>query len=257
MNAVDIRKLNFSYGNIEVFNDLNLQIENGSFCTIIGKGGSGKTTLFRIISGALKANGDVFIFNKSINYNLNKKYLGLVSADIYNFKKEVVIDELMETLKTKRINSEKKKNEIDRISKRIGITKILDSNIRSLSINNRILLLFVIQILSKPKVLILDNVLEYLDVKKNIIIKELLSLNRKSTTVINITNNPNECLYGNDIIILNSYLKYSVNDIEEEIFLKNGLEPPFMISLCSRLKFYNLIHENFFNMEKLVDDLWH
>ena len=257
MNAVDIKDLSFGYGNSVIFDSLNLCIENGSFCTILGKSGCGKSTLFKLLSGRLNYDGVILILNKSINYNLNKKKLGLVSADFLYFNKNIVIDELRETFIKKGISSEKIESGIKRVSKRFGILKLLSKSIKELSVKEKVLLLLAIQMVNEPKVLILDNILDYLDIEKDIVVKEIHKLNRKKTTIINITNNPEECLFGNEVIILNDgFLKYDINDMDEDDFLDNNLEAPFMISLSSKLKFYNIIQDNYLDMEKLVDDLW-
>lgn len=257
MNAVDIENLSFSYGNIRVFDNLNLSISKGSFVTILGKGASGKSTLFKILCGELKYDGNILISNKSINYNINKGYLGFVSADIYNFKEKRVIDELVRVLQDKGKIDDRIKDEIDRVTRKTGIKDILDSNISDLSVKDRVLLLFTIQILNRPRVLIIDNALEYLDSDKDKIVKEIMRLNRKSTTVINISNNTEECLYGKKIVILGDGVQcFEVSKVEEEQFLNNEIDAPFMISLSSRLKFYGLVSENYLSMEKLVDKLW-
>ena len=50
-NIIELKNVNFKYGNKELFKNLNLQIERGTFTTIIGTNGSGKSTLIRIILG--------------------------------------------------------------------------------------------------------------------------------------------------------------------------------------------------------------
>ena len=45
MQAIEIKNLSFNYGNIKVFDNLNLSISKGSFVTIYGKNGSGKSVL--------------------------------------------------------------------------------------------------------------------------------------------------------------------------------------------------------------------
>ena len=117
--------------------------------------------------------------------------------------------------------------------------------------------MFAREILSKPKVLIIDNALDYLDNEKEKVIKELLRLNKKDSTIINITNNTDECLIGKAIIIMGDNLQvFKTNEITEEDFLNNNLEVPFMISLSNKLKFYDICEKNYLKMEKLVDDLW-
>ena len=60
MQAFRIKNLNFSYGNLKVFDNLNLSVSEGKFVTIYGKNGSGKTTLAKIIGGIYKSNSICF-----------------------------------------------------------------------------------------------------------------------------------------------------------------------------------------------------
>ena len=42
-----------SYGNVSVLRDLDLEVEAGEVCAVLGRNGAGKTTLFSVISGIL------------------------------------------------------------------------------------------------------------------------------------------------------------------------------------------------------------
>ena len=258
MNAVDIKELSFSYKDVEVFNGLNLSIDKNSFTTILGRASTGKSTLFKILSGELKYSGKVSILNKSIFYNLEKNYLGLVSTSIYNFKEKTARKELVRILELEeRISLSRIDMEINKVSKKLGIKNILDYDVRTLSVKEKILLMFAIQIINRPKVLILDNVLSYLDDEKDIIIKELLRLNRKNVTIINITNDTEECMFGSNVVVLDNIIRtFKIAQMTEEDFLDNELNVPFMVSLSSKLNFYGLIEKKYLKMEKLVDDLW-
>ncbi|MDH3567285.1 MAG: ATP-binding cassette domain-containing protein, partial [Desulfobacteraceae bacterium] len=52
--AVDIKNLNYYYGNIPALKDLSFSVNKGDFFIIIGPNGSGKTTLMKIMAGILK-----------------------------------------------------------------------------------------------------------------------------------------------------------------------------------------------------------
>ena len=47
-----------------------------------------------------------------------------------------------------------------------------------------------------------------------------------------------------------------VSELDVNDFVKNDLDIPFPIILSDRLKFYNLIDTVYYDIEKLVDDLW-
>ena len=256
MNAVEVRNVSFNYRGAFVFNNLNFGIKSGSFVTILGRGGSGKSTLFKIFSGDLNFDGSIVFFNKSIKYNLDKGYLGFISSDLNNFKKNTVIDELIDVLKFKGTPFNKIKGEIERVARKIRIVDILNCDIKSLNIKKRILVMFALQFLMKPKVLIIDNAFSYLDNEKLIVKREIRRLCKKCT-VINITNDVNECLWGDEVIFLGDKIalkKKVMLDVND--FSSNDLDIPFIISLSEKLKFYGLTDGLYFDMERLVDDLW-
>lgn len=63
--AVEIKNLSLSYGDINILENLNLQIPENSFVSIVGPNGAGKTTLMKILLGLIKhSSGDIKIFGK-------------------------------------------------------------------------------------------------------------------------------------------------------------------------------------------------
>ena len=49
-----IKEASVSFGSIEVFHDLSLEISKGEFVAVVGPSGCGKTTLLNLFSGFLK-----------------------------------------------------------------------------------------------------------------------------------------------------------------------------------------------------------
>lgn len=65
MNVVEVKNLSLSYGDIKVLENLNFEIPENSFVSIVGPNGAGKTTLMKILLGLIKGYiGDVKIFGK-------------------------------------------------------------------------------------------------------------------------------------------------------------------------------------------------
>ena len=73
-NIVEIRKLNYNYGEKTIFNNLNLEIKSKRFVTILGKNGSGKTTLANLLIGLIDSNGSITIDGIVLG-NETKKFL--------------------------------------------------------------------------------------------------------------------------------------------------------------------------------------
>ena len=256
MNAVETHNLSFNYKGAFVFDKLSFSVRKGSFITIVGKGGSGKSTLFKILSGDLKYGGSILILDKSIETSLDNCILGLISPNLDYFKEDVVIDELMGSLNNKGRAFDKIESDIKKISKKIGIDCFLNKKIKNLSIKEKILVQFALQFLLRPKVLVIDNCFSLLDLEKNEVIREVKRVFKKCT-VINITNDVNECLFGEEVMFLNDNLLIKkIYELDSENFISNELDVPFMILLSEKLKFYGLTDNVYFNVERLIDDLW-
>lgn len=254
MEAVSVKNLCFKYGDNTIFDCVSFTVEKGSFLTVVGKGGCGKSTLFKIFAFEDKCDC-VRFFNKSIGYSKEKGYVGYVSLSLNYFKEKVAGDELLGLLKSKEINSDKIKLRLERVIKKLSIDYMLYIPIDELSNKDKILLMIAYQILNKPRLLILDNVLCYLDREYMDVIKELMRLNKRCT-IINITNNTSECLFGDKVYFLDKKEMVNVSSLTDEIFTDSGLRVPFELLLSSRLKSYDLIDKDYSQMEMLVDDLW-
>ena len=64
---IEFRDVKKAYGDKVVLKDFNLQIEKGSFVTIIGSSGCGKTTALKMVNGLLTPDsGDIFIHGENI-----------------------------------------------------------------------------------------------------------------------------------------------------------------------------------------------
>tara|TARA_B100000953_G_scaffold273154_1_gene245052 strand:- start:1000 stop:1653 length:654 start_codon:yes stop_codon:yes gene_type:complete len=74
---IKANKINFSYGNLKVLKELDLEIEKGEFVSIVGASGSGKTTLLQLL-GTLENtdSGEIIIDEKSVQ-KLSAKELAI------------------------------------------------------------------------------------------------------------------------------------------------------------------------------------
>lgn len=79
MKAVSINNLNFSYSQIPVLKNCNLNVDVGEFTVILGGNGSGKSTLIKLMLGELKNNsGEIKILGKNIEDYISFKDIGYV-----------------------------------------------------------------------------------------------------------------------------------------------------------------------------------
>ena len=114
-----------------------------------------------------------------------------------------------------------------------------------------------------PKILILDEALSMLDYNnKSKIFKILKNINKKyGVTIINITHDIEESVYGDDILLIDSG-RVIIHDSKEIVYEKEsllndfGIELPFMVSLSKKLSYYDLVDKNIYNINEMVDILW-
>ena len=67
MEKVIVKLENFSksYGGKEIIKNLNLEVYEGEFLTLLGSSGCGKTTILSLIAGLLKpTTGNILLENK-------------------------------------------------------------------------------------------------------------------------------------------------------------------------------------------------
>lgn len=248
MQVVQIKNLNFNYGENVIFNNFNLNISEGKFVTILGKNGSGKTTLAKILGGFYKKN--ILIYGENDYQNIK------VIFDDLDFD-GIVMNILINSLKG--LDKKEISDRVIEVSKLFGFDKLLNKDYDTLCLKDKKVVNLGIGILSKPKVLVLDNILEGLDKKnKNIILKKLKKL---KITMINLSNDVNDALISDEVVIIGGgkvLLKGSKKRVleDENFFETYDMELPFTVNLSNKLKFYELIDRVYFDDKKLVDDLW-
>lgn len=266
-NIIKISNLNFNYKDKNVFNNLDLNIKQGSFTSIIGPNGSGKSTLIDIIVGLKEVDANIVIDGITLSKNnlidIRKK-IGIVFEDADNtFVTETVRNELSFSLENLKYDKKDIDKKIKEISELLNIKDILDKNPHNLSGGQKQLVALGCALVINPKILILDESLSMLDEKERTkILKLLVDINKSNnTTIINITHNPEDLLYGSDIVIINKgkvVKNGPINQIlsNEKLFKDNKLELPFVVDLSFKLKYYGLVDNIILDMDELVNEIW-
>lgn len=110
-SALTLNNVCFSYpkSDTNVINNFSLEVEKGSFTTLLGSSGSGKTTLLRLISGFLEpTSGEIKVNGQIINgVAPEKRKIGMVFQDYALFPHMTVLQNLMYGLKLKNADSPK------------------------------------------------------------------------------------------------------------------------------------------------------
>lgn len=260
-NIIEIKNLKFGY-NIPLFDSLNLTIQKGSFITILGKNGCGKSTLAHLLYGKLPYEGQIIINRLKINEdnkNRIQKNICFITEKM-EYEEDSPYQNIVYYLKKQRKTEKEIVDTVSFIEKKLKIKEVIHCSFSSLSESEKQIVAFISIILKKPKIIILDNATSKLsELQRTTIFKFLKQL--KQTTIINITNNIEDSLYGDRIVLLNNQTVFlddtTKNSLKnEKAFRSCNLDLPFMASLSLKLKYYDLLDSTILDMNKMVNKLW-
>ena len=207
-NIIEFKNVNFSYKDKQIFKDFNLNIKRGSFTSIIGPNGSGKSTLMKLIVGLYKAEGEIIIDNVLMSQETYKEIRGRIGIVFENpdnqFVAETVMDELAFALENMNYDKKEIKERVKEIGKLLDIESLMEKEPHSLSGGQKELVSLASALVLKPKILILDEAMDMIDNNRRAdVLNVLTNLNNLGLTVINITHNSEELLFGDSIIVMN------------------------------------------------------
>ena len=139
MSAVEVSHLSFSYdGQNDVIKDVSFEIPKGSYTTIVGHNGSGKSTIAKLLIGLLKAkSGEIKILGNTLNeenvYSL-RNHVGIVFQNPDNqFIGSTVSDDIAFGLENHCVPQEQMQAIIEDVAARVNMSDFLDSEPTKLS----------------------------------------------------------------------------------------------------------------------------
>ena len=191
--------------------DINLDIAEGEFVSIMGPSGSGKSTLLNIIGMLDEANEGEYNFLDKPVFNLREKdraalykqYIGFV-FQAYHLIDELTVYENIETpLIYQNIKSAERKAMVADILDRFNIVGKKDLFPAQLSGGQQQLVGIARALIAKPKLLLADEPTGNLNSKQGEEIMELFkTLNEEGVTIIQVTHSEKNAGYGKRIIHL-------------------------------------------------------
>lgn len=194
-----------------VLRNINLEVKEGEFVSVMGPSGSGKTTLLNII-GMLDApsNGEYYFFDEPVHKmnekkltELHKTYIGFVFQS-YHLIDELTVYENLETpLLYQKVNTNNRKGRVAETLDRFGIVAKKDLFPNQLSGGQQQLVAIARAVIAEPKLILADEPTGNLHSEQGKEVMDLLKkLNEQGTTIIQVTHSETNAAYGNRIIRL-------------------------------------------------------
>ncbi|MDG3085317.1 sn-glycerol-3-phosphate ABC transporter ATP-binding protein UgpC [Vibrio hannami] len=208
MHAVEVKKLNKTFGKTVILNDIDLEMEAGGFTVLLGPSGCGKSTLLRLIAGLEDVTtGKVVIGGKDVTIADPKdRDIAMVFQSYALFPHMTV----RENIGFGMLINKKPKAEIEArvqdVADLLQIGQLLDRTPAQLSGGQRQRVAIGRALMREPKVFLFDEPLSNLDAKLRAEMRlELKKLHNKlDSTIVYVTHDQIEAMtLATKIILLN------------------------------------------------------
>jgi len=189
-----------------VFGDLNLDIKDREFFTIVGPSGCGKSTVLNLIAGLEElTSGEIYFDGQKINdLPPAKRDVAMVFQSYALYPHKNVSENIAFPLRMKRISREEIRKKVSEISQLLGIKELLRRKPRELSGGQRQRVALGRALVRKPKVFLLDEPLSNLDAKLRVYMRaELKRLHSDiQVTTIYVTHDQAEAMSLSDRVAI-------------------------------------------------------
>lgn len=268
MKHVEIKNLNFSYQeNVPVVKDVSLYIEKGSYTTLVGHNGSGKSTIAKLIVGLLeKDSGEIYVDGLAMNEdNIRKirKKIGTVFQNPDNqFIGSTVRDDIAFGLENAQVVQSKMDAIINRFAQDVGMMEYLDREPENLSGGQKQRVAIAGVLAMSPDIIVFDEATSMLDPRGKREIKQLIKDIHKvnQITVISITHDIEEVVASDYVYVLNDGQVAMAGKPEDVLVQKDklinlSLDVPFAIKIQQLFKDVNINLKSEIKMEGLVSEI--
>ena len=206
----------------QLMDDLNLEIKQGEFVTLLGPSGCGKTTILRMLGGFDRpTRGEILLNGQDItNIPPNKRPINTVFQKYALFPHLNVYDNIAFGLKLKNLDKKTQDEKVKKALEMVDLEGFEKRSIDTLSGGQQQRIAIARAVVNEPDVLLLDESLSALDAKMRKEMQiELKEMHKKlGITFIFVTHDQEEALTMSDKIVVMSDGEIQQIGTPEEIY---------------------------------------
>ena len=200
--TIEIQSLTLAYDENLILSDCNLRLNEGEILVILGPSGCGKTTLLRAIAGFVKPDsGSMQLNGRSLDHlQPEERKIGMLFQRPVLFPHKDVLGNILFAYRKKK---DRKMKEVNEIMQDMGIYKMKNQAIETLSGGEAQRVVLARALLTNPELLLLDEPLSSLDlnVRRQLPSEIRATLKSKNIAAIHVTHDHEEAEIIGDRII--------------------------------------------------------
>jgi len=231
VNILSANQITKSFGGLMAVGNLSFELEKGEILGLIGPNGAGKTTVFNCLSGFLPPDeGDVIFEEKSITgrqpFQICLMGIARTFQIVKPFLNISVLDNVMVGALTKETSTSKAKTASMEIIDFVGLSKTAYKEAQGLPLPLRKRLELARALATKPKVLLLDEVMAGLNpTEVDELIKLIKEINRRGVSILLIEHVMRGVMaLSQRVIVINYGVKIAEGTPEEVVKNKEVIE---------------------------------
>ena len=188
------------YGENVIIPDLNLDVREGEFFTLLGPSGCGKTTLLRMVAGFNSIEGGTIAFNGRVINDIapNKRNIGMVFQNYAVFPHMTVRENVAFGLENRHLPKNEIKRRVDEILETVKITQYADRLPERLSGGQQQRVALARAIVIKPDVLLMDMFMPHVDALG--VMKALPELKLSKRPLIMLTSSVDNARFEQEVL---------------------------------------------------------
>lgn len=230
MSLLKINNMSMNYhsikGETKALENVNFEVEQGDFISILGPSGCGKSTLLNIISGLLEPSSGEALYNgDNIKEHLNK--IGYMFQKDHLFEWYTVWENVTLGLNIKKQLNEKTKKNINNLLETYGLSKFKEHYPSELSGGMRQRVALIRTLALNPEILFLDEPFSALDYQSRLLVCDDVYkiIKHEKKTAIMVTHDIAEAISMSQKIIVLTKRPATVKRKVEITFSVDDLTP--------------------------------
>ena len=241
MILIKVENVSYKYKNgKQVLKKINFSVNKGEILAIVGKNGSGKSTIGKLISGILKLkDGKIFIDDIDVSKRKNRAQINSKIGIVFQNPDSQII---FNNIKDEFSYITQDESVIDEALKYVDMLEYKNNDLYYLSLGQKQRIMIAEVLAKRPQYIIFDEPTTMIDsMGKEKIYEIIKKLKAEGYTIICITNLADEIMLADKTIILNDgtivkQIEKSELIEKSNLFQKYGIKIPTLLEILTKLK---------------------